>query len=244
MKSEVFFTDLRTRYTDNLPTKIGRLLDRAGLEGMIAARDLVAIKLHFGELGNTAFIRPPYVRRIAAQVKAFGGVPFLTDSNTLYAGTRADAPSHLTTAIQNGFAYPVVDAPIVIADGLRGESSTTVEINQHRHRFEQVHIASGIASADCLISVAHFTCHELTGFAGALKNLGMGCASRKGKLAQHSTVSPKVKRRRCEGCGDCINHCPATAISLSEAKAGIDGKRCIGCGECISICPNGAIQIQ
>lgn len=242
MRSEVFFTDVRARYTDNLPTKIGRLLDTAGLSKTIKERDLVAVKLHFGEQGNTAFIRPPYIRKIVEQVKGLGGVPFLTDSNTLYAGTRTDAPTHITTAIQNGFAYPVVDAPIIISDGLKGESKTTVVINQNR--FKRVYIGSTIAKADCLVSVAHFKCHELTGFAGTLKNIGMGCASRKGKLAQHSTVSPKVKRRRCVGCGDCLTHCPADAISLTEAKAGIDGKACIGCGECISICPNGAIQIQ
>lgn len=242
MKSTVFFADLRATYRENLMVKIGRLLDLTGLPATVKARDLVAVKLHFGELGNSAFVRPVFLRTIVGSIKANGGVPFLTDSNTLYAGTRRDAPSHMATAIQNGFAYPVVGAPIIIADGLRGKSETTVDI--HQKHFKQVYIGSEIAHSDYLLSVAHFKCHELTGFAGTLKNLGMGCASRRGKLSQHSSVNPKVKRKRCVACGDCIDHCPQDAISLKEDKAGIDPEKCIGCGECILICPEGAVQVQ
>ena len=242
MKSKVFFIDLRATYRKNLMWKINRLLDVAGLSQTVKARDLVAIKLHFGELGNSAFIRPIFIRNIVASVKAIGGNPFLTDSNTLYAGTRANAPCHITTAIQNGFAYPVVDAPIIIADGLRGKNETAVTINQQH--FQKVYIGSDIVHADCLLSIAHFKCHELTGFAGTLKNLGMGCASRKGKLEQHSRVCPKVKRKKCVGCGECMAHCPQNAIALIDKKAVINPEICIGCGECILICPNGAVQIQ
>jgi len=242
MKSKVYFIDLRTTYKENLPGKIGRLLDTAGLSKAINERDLVAVKLHFGELGNTAFIRPVFIRKIVESIKSHGGMPFLTDCNTLYAGTRSDAPNHHTTAIYNGFAYSVVNAPVIIADGLRGRSEVAVAINQKR--FKKVYIGSEIIHADSLLSAAHFKGHELSGFGGTIKNLGMGCASRRGKLAQHSTVSPKVKRKKCVGCGDCTDHCSQQAISLIKEKAVIDNKRCIGCGECIIICPNNAIEIQ
>lgn len=241
MKSKVYFIDLRTDYKENLLQKIARLLKTAGISKIIKKRDLVAVKLHFGESGNTAFIRPVFIRKIVESIRSHGGIPFLTDCNTLYAGTRSDAPNHYTTAVSNGFAYSVVNAPIIIADGLRGRSEVAVAINQ-KH-FKEVYIGSEIIHADSLLSAAHFKGHELSGFGGTIKNLGMGCASRKGKLAQHSTVAPKIKRKKCEGCGDCISHCSQQAISLIKEKAVIDKKRCIGCGECIIICPNSAIQI-
>ena len=242
MQSTVYFSDLKASFKENLVTRLGRLMETSGLGETVSKRDLVAVKLHFGELGNTAFIRPVFLRKIVKTLTSAGGRPFLTDANTLYSGTRSDTPSHLTTAIQNGFAYAVVEAPLVIADGLRGKSETAVTVNLKN--FKKVYIGKEIVEADALVSVAHFKGHELSGFGGTLKNLGMGCASRKGKLAQHSTVSPKVKRKKCIGCGDCLPHCSQQAISMAEEKAGIDSEKCIGCGECILICPNEAIQIQ
>jgi len=242
MKSNVYFIDLRATAKENLVAKLARLLDTAGLSQTIKQRDLVAVKLHFGEQGNTAFIRPVFIRKIVESIKNIGAVPFLTDANTLYAGTRSDSVHHLSTAIQNGFAYAVVDAPIVIADGLRGKSETAVTVNQKN--FKKVYIGSDIMEADALISVAHFKGHELSGFGGAIKNAGMGCASRRGKLAQHSTVAPEVIEEKCVGCGDCMEHCSQNALSLEKEKAVLDAKKCIGCGECIIICPNDAIQIQ
>jgi hypothetical protein len=192
-------------------------------------------------MGNAAFIRPIYLRTMVAAIKKAGGVPFLTDANTLYAGTRSDAPHHLTTAIQNGFAYAVVEAPLVIADGLRGKSETAVAV--HGKQFESAYIGQEIVEADVLISVAHFKGHELSGFGGTLKNVGMGSASRKGKLAMHSTVSPQVKAENCIGCGECGEHCSQHALALIDDKAAIDTQKCIGCGECILICANKAIEI-
>ena len=242
MSSDVYFINLRATMKENLFKKLGNLLEAADLSGVVNKRDLVALKLHFGEKGNTAFIRPVFLQKIVKSIRDAGGIPFLTDANTLYAGTRSDAPSHLATAIQNGLAYPVVNAPLIIADGLRGKSEISVTINQKR--FKKVYIASEIVHADSLISVAHFKGHELSGFGGTIKNLGMGCASRKGKMAQHSSVCPKVKKKKCVGCGDCIDHCSRKALKLVEQKAEINSKKCIGCGECILVCPNNAIQIQ
>ena len=242
MKNKVYFIDLRATPKESLVGKLGRLIDIAGLSETFKEREIVAVKLHFGELGNTAFIRPVFIRKIVESIKGVGGFPFLTDANTLYSGTRSDSPHHLITAIQNGFAYSVVDAPLIIADGLRGKSETAVTVNQKR--FKRVYIGTDIVEADALISVAHFKGHELSGFGGAIKNLGMGCASRKGKLAQHSTVGPKVIVRKCIGCGDCISHCSQNALALVDEKTVLDSKKCIGCGECIIVCPNEAIQIQ
>ncbi len=242
MASEVYFMDFRSTPKENLFSKLERLLEQAGFQDSFSERDLVAIKLHFGELGNAAYIRPIFFRTIVECIKKHRGQPFLTDANTLYAGSRGDSVNHLYTAIRNGFDYSVVGAPLVIADGLRGKTEKSVTINQKR--FNRVYIGTEIFEADSLISVAHFKGHELSGFGGTIKNIGMGCASRKGKLAQHSTVSPKVMLEKCDGCGDCTLHCSPNALTLLGDHSQIDEDKCIGCGECILICPNSALQIQ
>ncbi len=242
MSSEVYFINFRATFKENLFNKLEKLLDAAKISEIVKKRNLVAVKLHFGETGNSAFIRPIFFREIVRKIKAFGGAPFLTDANTLYAGTRGDSVHHTITAIQNGFAFSVVNAPIIIADGLMGRSHTGVRIDQ-KH-VKTAYIGSEIINADVLISVAHFKGHEFSGFGGSIKNVGMGCASRAGKLVQHSGLSPKVKAKKCIGCGDCIDHCSQSAIALVEEKAVIDAKKCIGCGECILICPQEAIQVQ
>jgi uncharacterized protein len=173
-----------------------------------------------------------------------GASPFLTDANTVYVGTRSESVSHLTTAIENGFAYAVVRAPLVIADGLTGKAEVEVKIDGEQ--FKSVFLAEAIVEAEALVTLTHFKLHEMSGFGGALKNLGMGCASRKGKLSQHSNIAPKVTAKKCTGCGDCIAHCAQEAISINPEteKAVIDPKKCVGCGECILVCPYANIQIQ
>jgi len=251
MKSNVFFSGLKG-VSHEIPTdKLDTLLARVDLRGKIIEKDLVAIKLHFGEKGNTGYVNPIFLRKVVDRVKECKGKPFLTDTNTLYTGTRSEAVSHLTTAYQHGFTESAVNAPVLIADGLRGNSSVKVKID--KPIFKTVSIAHDIHMADALVCVTHFKGHELSGFGGALKNLGMGCASREGKLAQHSNISPQVKKKACKGCELCLSWCPSEAISMvspeSETKskhsfALIDSKKCIGCGECILTCSFGAIQIQ
>ena len=251
MKSPVFFSDLKVESGKTLLDKLDILLDRVDLKGKIREKDLVAIKLHFGEKGNTAYVRPIFLRRVVDRVKQYKGKPFLTDTNTLYIGTRSEAVSHLTTASENGFTESVVNAPILIADGLRGNSTMKVRID--KPIFKTVSIAHAIYMADALITVTHFKGHELCGFGGVLKNLGMGCSSREGKLSQHSNISPKVKGKNCKGCERCLSWCAQEAISMRAPQSGvetkqtiafIDPKKCVGCGECILTCPSGAIQIQ
>jgi uncharacterized protein len=242
MTSLVHFIDFRSSIKENIFSKLNRLLVTAGINDRVKKRDLVAVKLHFGELGNTAFIRPVYIRQIVHSVKSNGAFPFLTDANTLYAGTRGDSVHHLITATQNGFSYSVVEAPLIIADGLRGRSESAVTINQKN--FKKVYIGTEIVNADALISVAHFKGHELSGFGGTIKNIGMGCASRRGKMEQHSNVAPKIIKKKCVACGECVLHCAQKAITLIEEKAEIDRQKCIGCGECILVCATEAVQIQ
>lgn len=242
MKSQVFFASLRTTVQKNLFHKLDLLFDNLNFPQRVKSGDLVAIKLHVGERGDTAFIRPIFIRRIVERTKECGAKPFLTDANTLYRGERAEAVSHLVLAIEHGFNYAVVNAPFIIADGLKGNTCKKVKVNQKI--FKDVFIAAEIVHADALISCAHFKGHELTGFGGTLKNLGMGCASRQGKLCQHSSLSPKVESNKCVACEECIKQCPASAISLSHQKARIEEKKCLGCAQCILICPQGAIQIR
>lgn len=240
--SKVFFTDLRTNPKRNLLNKIEDLLNRTKINKKINKNDIVAIKIHFGEQGNTAYLRPVFLRTIAEKVKSAGGKPFLTDTNTLYTGSRSDAINHITTAIHNGFDYACVDCPIIIADGLRGASGEKVSINGEI--LKEVSIAREVVEADAMIVVTHFKAHELSGFGGTIKNMGMGCAAREGKLVQHSNVAPKINVNTCKGCKTCLEYCPAEAISMSSKKAFINPEKCIGCGECIIICPFHAIEIQ
>jgi len=248
MAAKVWYSNLRSKKT-SLVDKVEKLLITAGIKEMIAPKDLVAIKLHFGETGNMAYIRPPYVRRVVGMLKKLGGKPFLTDANTLYVGTRANSVDHLETAITNGFDYAVVGAPLIIADGLTGKDYVKVPI-EGKH-FKEVNIGSAAVHADAMVVMTHFKCHELSGFGGAIKNLGMGLGSRSGKQQMHSDVLPKVKEDKCTGCSKCSKWCPGDAIEMQPwegnktgARAYIQDKKCWGCGECMVTCPFDSIGIN
>ncbi len=237
-KSVVYFAKVGGREA-NLAS-IGLLLERVWPEGFGEGM-ITAVKLHFGEKGNTTYVDPEYVRRVVEWLLERGTIPFLTDTNTLYKGDRSLTPSHLATAFHHGFTYERVKAPVVIADGLRGESYREVEIRGHFYR--KVKIGMEIYLADGLVVITHFKGHELTGFGGSIKNLGMGCAAREGKLSQHSTTSPFVERERCRACGLCIENCAFGAIGLVEGKALVSPQVCSGCSQCIAVCPEGAIKV-
>jgi uncharacterized protein len=255
MPSKVFFSDLRTKMDRNLLDKIRDLVEALEPGKRIKRRSATAIKIHFGERGNTAFIRPLLVRPIVDAVLKAGGKPFITDANTLYVGSRGNAVDHLNTALLNGFSPSVVGAPLIIADGIDGKDETAMRVTL-KH-FDNVYIGSAVARAASLVSVAHFKLHEMSGFGGAIKNVGMGAASRRGKMAQHCDVAPVVKPEKCVGCGTCLEACAHEAIALvdrpgeNQAAEGTRKKlaqmnpaRCVGCGACIHTCPNGAIEIN
>ena len=239
---DVFMTDMRARPGRSLTHKFVTLLQKAGFNELGLEKKFVAIKMHFGEPGNLAFIRPNYAARLARMVSKAGGVPFLTDANTLYSGGRGNAADHLLSAAQNGFTRVVVGCDVIIADGLKGTEYREIEINQNH--FRSAKIASAIADADALITLSHFKGHELTGFGGAIKNLGMGCGSRGGKLEMHSASKPRIIEENCTACAMCIKSCPQEAITLTpdHKLARIDYDKCIGCGQCIAMCQYGAAK--
>lgn len=242
MKSKVYFTNMRSNsYHSNMLEKLSKLFHKTGIKNILQKGDLTAIKLHFGEKGNTTFLHPVYAARVVEEVKKAEAKPFLTDTNTLYAGQRANSVDHLQNALENGFSYATVKAPIIIADGLTSKSAVDVAI-AGKH-FQKVKIASDLYHADSMIVLSHFKGHEMAGFGGAIKNLAMGCASAIGKQQQHSTVKPQVGED-CLGCQTCVKWCPVGAIAMVEKKAVIDHAVCIGCGECIASCQRRFISPQ
>jgi uncharacterized Fe-S center protein len=239
----VWFAPLHTSAKESLVTRCGKLAERAGLSSVIAKNDFVAIKVHFGETGNTGFISPVFAREMVRLAKAAGGRPFLTDANTLYTGQRANAVDHLTCAVHHGFSFATVDAPLIIADGLDGRDAVDVPIAGFRH-FETVRIGAAVAHADSLIVMTHFKGHELTGFGGTFKNVGMGLGCRSAKQRMHADFKPLIVTEKCTRCGRCVEGCSVAAMALDKESAVVDLDLCIGCGECAARCAYGAIDIQ
>lgn len=218
------------------------LLNSSALLDPIAAGQFVGIKLTFGEAGNTGHPPAALIRRIVDLVRARGARPLLTETSTLYNGRRKNAVDHLEVAREHGFTHEAVGAPIILSDGLRGRESFSVAIGGRR--VQEAHLAPIVRDIDFLVVVSHLTGHLVHGFGGALKNLGMGLASRAGKLAQHSSVSPSVKPAKCSRCLACLGVCPAEAIIDAGQAARILPDACIGCAECLAVCPTGAITID
>jgi uncharacterized protein len=242
MDIPVYFASARARsFEENRITKIQKLFDAADLADVVMAGDLTAIKVHFGEIGSDAYVSPVYVRQIIDKVKACGAKPFVTDTNTLYGGGRGNSVDHLATAVSHGFTSSVLGAPVFISDGLKGENYSDVVID--KNHFQAVKIAGGILEADSMIVVSHFKGHLLSGFGGAIKNLGMGCAPAEGKAEQHST-RPIFKQELCLGCGKCEEACPRSAITVETKISHIDYNACRGCGECLRLCPAHALDME
>ena len=241
-QAKVYYSDLRCRPGVSLLDKLKKLIRRAGIGEIDFDHKLVAIKMHFGEPGNLAFLRPNYAKAVADVVKELGGIPFLTDCNTLYPGRRKNALEHLDAAYENGFTPLSTGCQVIIGDGLRGNDDVEVPVAGAEY-IQTAKIGKAIMEADVVISLSHFKGHEQTGFGGAIKNLGMGCGSRRGKMEQHAEGKPKVKASRCVGCRKCTTQCAHDAISIdAEGKASINGNRCVGCGRCIAVCNSDAIR--
>ena len=242
-KSKVYFTDFRTRVGVSLTEKLQRLIKKAGITDIDMDGKFVAIKMHFGELGNLSYLRPNYAKAVADVVKECGGKPFLTDCNTLYPGSRKNALEHLDCANINGFNTITTGCQIIIGDGLRGTDDITVPVRNGEY-CKEAYIGRAVMDADIFISLTHFKGHESTGFGGAIKNIGMGCGSRAGKMHQHNSGKPIVHDDLCRGCHRCAKECGSDAITYENGKAVINQDICKGCGRCIGVCAFDAIENQ
>lgn len=243
MASKVYFADLRADVHENLQQKLTRLMKTAGMGDIDFQDKFVAIKLHFGEPGNLAFLRPNWARTVADFVKERGGKPFLTDCNTLYVGGRKNALDHMDSAMLNGFNPMTTGCQIIIGDGLKGSDEVEVPVAGGEY-VKNAKIGRAVMDADVFISLTHFKGHEEAGFGGCLKNIGMGCGSRAGKMEQHNAGKPHVAQKHCIGCGQCRKICAHGAPIIENGKAHIDHDRCVGCGRCIAVCPKDAVRID
>ncbi len=253
--SKVYFTNLRTYARESQLDKLKRLVERAGIGQIDFENKFVAIKIHFGEPGNLSYLRPQYAKVVADVVKSLGGKPFLTDCNTLYVGGRKNALDHLDSAMANGFSPLTTGCQNVIADGLKGTDEVEVPVEGGEY-VQSAKIGRAVMDADVFISLTHFKGHEQAGYGGALKNIGMGCGSRAGKMEQHAAGKPAVDVDACIGCRMCERVCAHGAISFDATAerrtasgrvrtvhlAAIDAGKCVGCGRCIGMCNQDAIE--
>ena len=242
-KAQVYCTDFRTKaFGDGLPTKLQKLIKKAGIGQIDMDGKFVAIKMHFGELGNLGFLRPNYARAVVEVVKKLGGKPFLTDCNTMYPGSRKNALEHLYCAWENGFTPLTVGCPILIGDGLKGTDDIEVPVVGGEY-VQAAKNGRAIMDADVFISLTHFKGHEMTGFGGAIKNIGMGCGSRAGKTEQHSGGKASIDPAKCRGCQKCLKECANDALSFDARtkKTRVIEENCVGCGRCLGACNFDAI---
>ncbi len=241
MKSEVFFTRFGAPHADDsILKRLSKMFDRAGAGGIIKENEMVAVKAHFGEEGNVSFVSPLYYRTVVDRIKACGGNPFLTDTNTLYVGERNNAVKHLNTALKHGFSFVSAGAPLVIADGLTGMDG--VDVNISGTHIKKARVASAVYWASTMIVMSHCKGHMMTAMGGAIKNLGMGCTPRSGKQDQHSGNVPQYKTAACTGCGECVTWCNFDALKIVDGKVINDPAKCAGCGECVPACRFDAIE--
>ena len=240
MKSKVYFTDMHVTFEENLPAKLRKLMRCAGFEDIAFANQFAAIKVHFGEPGNMSYLRPNYVKLVADYIKQLGGKPFMTDCNTLYVGRRKNALEHIDSAYENGFSALTTGCHIIIGDGLKGTDDIEVPVQGSKH-IEKAKIGRAVMDADIFITLNHFKGHEAAGIGGALKNVGMGCGSRAGKMEMHNSGKPYVNAELCTACGKCPRQCAHSAIEIKNVAA-INHDKCVGCGRCIPICPFDAIE--
>ena len=245
-KSKVYFTNFRTvAFGDGLTVKLQKMAKKAGIGDIDMDGKFVAVKMHFGELGNISYLRPNYARAVADLVKEMGGKPFLTDCNTMYPGSRKNALEHLECAWQNGFTPLTVGCPVIIGDGLKGTDDIAVPVEGGEY-VKEARIGRAVMDADVFISLTHFKGHEMTGFGGAIKNIGMGCGSRAGKTEQHSNGKPHITPELCRGCKKCQKECANGGLVFDEAsrKMHVDQDNCVGCSRCLGACNFDAIAFN
>jgi uncharacterized Fe-S center protein len=234
-RSEVFFFP----YDRNRPFLRGLRTLFSRVANVVSAGDSVAVKVHMGEYGGSAYLRPPIVRRVCDLIKEAGGKPFVTDTTALYPVGRFTARQYLATAAYNGFTEESVGAPVVIADGERGYDGEWVGIPKRVSKcsLDKIKIAREIFNADSMIVLSHVKGHELSGFGGSIKNVAMGCVTKDSKAAQHRVNRGVMDLSKCTGCGQCVEACAFKALSLLEEKMVRDEEKCMNCNNCLYLCP-------
>ncbi len=243
IKEKVFFIESNNSEDDpSRCEKLKSLIQKQGLFDYIGKNELVAVKSHVGEGKKSGFVRPVFLKMMGDIIKDKKGEPFLTETSTLYMGNRSNAVRHSMHSIGQGFGAENIGYPFIPADGLFGDEEMEVKIPGKIYK--SVNLAALIVKANSLIMVSHFTGHLVSGFGAALKNMGMGCASRKGKMIQHSTMKPAIIEKKCTMCNMCVEWCPEAAITMEEKAALIDPKKCIGCGQCLAVCQFGAVKFN
>ncbi len=243
MENKVYFIPVNDNEDPSaISKKLKLLLKKADFERYFNKSEYIAVKTHFGEEKNKTYLHPTIVKTVIDILKRKGVRPFLTETSTLYRGSRSNAVDHIELAYRHGFGYEKIGAPIVMADGLFGDFETSVPINGIHYK--EVNIAAEVAKIHGLVVLTHFKGHIETGFGGALKNIGMGLSSRMGKMVQHSVMKPEIIRDKCTGCGICIKWCPQDTITMEDGKAFIHSENCIGCGECLAVCQFGAVKFD
>lgn len=243
MKSKVYFVAVKdSGAIKSINDKLKILVDKSKVLDFVSKGSKTTMKIHFGEEGNTGFVSPEHVRVICDKICDRGAVAVLSDANTLYRGRRLNSKDHLQLAREHGFTKEITGTDVFIPDDNKKEDTIDIEINQRL--VKNAKLARIFIDTDAIIAVSHFKGHILTGFGGAIKNIGMGCATREGKLAQHCDVSPVVHVDKCVGCGECKIACPVGAISIENNKSVIDASKCIGCASCMAVCPTMAMFID
>jgi len=234
-KSEVFFFpyDEGRAFLRGLRTLFSRIAN------VVSAGDSVAVKVHMGEYGGSAYLRPPIVRRACDLIKEAGAKPFVTDTTALYPAGRFTASQYLATAAFNGFTEESLGAPVIIADGEQGYDGEWVDIPKRVSdcSLNKVNIAREIFDADSMIVLSHLKGHELSGFGGSIKNVAMGCVTKESKAAQHRVNRGVIDLSKCTGCGQCVEACAFKALSLLEEKIVRDEEKCVNCNNCLYTCP-------
>lgn len=240
--SKVHFVPLTSDASDErVQSSLDRLWQKSGLGQVFKRKDLAAVKMHVGEPGNHTHVDSRLVRKMVELVAESGAQPFLTDTAVLYRSPRDNGVGHAKTAWDHGYGFDDVGAPFLPADGLRGEEE--IEVRVDGIHFDTVAIASGILQAGSVLVLSHATGHLGTGLAATLKNLGMGCASKKAKLRMHHGQHPRINPETCTGCAVCASWCPVGAIFVDETAV-IAPDVCIGCGECVAVCREGAVEFD
>jgi len=247
-RAKVYFANARSRERkESMVLKLERLLGESEIMDVFSKGETVAVKVHMGHKLCTRYVRPNFIRTIVDKIRDAGGVPFVTDTTGLglalrpTSSHRYNAKDYLSMAVEHGFTPETVNAPIIIADGLWGDDD--VEVSFDGLKLKKISVAKAIVQADSVISVAHFKGHDLTGFGGSLKNIGVGCTSKAGKFALHGTGKPSINLDVCDGCGICLKYCFAGAITIKNGKAFIDSDRCSGCLHCNGQCPLDAVKV-